>query len=97
MVKRIMVTLARAHTLPAPATVEEATPLGQKVKANVTVDAYWVKSLCQLNDEGKIVKILCEWNAVDVEPIRKVLARSIPELPLDGIYPRIIVDSEDFR
>ena len=27
------------HTLPAPATVEEATPLAKKVKANSTLDA----------------------------------------------------------
>jgi len=84
------------HTLPAPATVEEATPLGKKVKANVTIDTYWVKSLLQLNDEAKVVKVLCEWNAVDVESIRKVLA-NVPELPIDGIYLMIIVDSEDFR
>jgi hypothetical protein len=85
------------HTLPAPATVEEATPLGQKAKASVTdVDAYWVKSWGQLNEEGKIVKILCEWNAVDAEAIRKTLAK-IPELPVDGIYPMAIMDSEDFR
>ena len=84
------------HTLPAPATVEEATPLGKKAKASVTVDAYWVKSWGQLNEEGKIVRIYCEWNAVDAESIRKVLAK-VPELPVDGIYPMMIVDSEDFR
>ena len=44
----------------------------------------------------KIVKILCEWNAVDAEAVRKVLAK-IPELPVDGIYPMAIFDSEDFR
>jgi len=85
------------HTLPAPATVEkEATPIGKKVKANSTLEAYWVRSWCQLNKEGKIVKILCEWNAVDAESVRKVLAK-VPELPVDGIYPLMIVDSEDFR
>ena len=84
------------HTLPAPMTVEEAIPLCKKVKANVTVDAYWVKSWVQLNEEGKGVKIYCEQNAVDAEAIRKVLAK-IPELPVDGVYLMIIVDSEDFR
>ena len=85
------------HTLRAPASVsEEATPLGKKVKANVTVDAYWVRSWGQLNKDGKIVKILCEWNAVNMEAVRKVLSK-VPELPVDGIYPMMIVDAEDFR
>ena len=82
--------------LPSPLTIEEATPLGQKAKANSTLDAYWVKSWGQMNKEGKVVKILCEWNAVDAEAIRKVLAK-IPELPVEGIYPMAIMDREDFR
>ena len=86
------------HTeLPAPVTAEEITPLGKKVKANVTVDAYWVRSWGQLNEEGKIVKIYCEWNAVDAESVRKIMAKAVPELPVEGIYPMMIVDSEDFR
>ena len=84
------------HTLPAPATVEEAASIGKKTKANCTVDAYWVKSWAQLNEEGKIAKILCEWNAVNAEAVHKVVAK-VPEVPVDGIYPMIIVDSEDFR
>jgi len=64
------------HTLPTPATAEEATPIGKKEKANATVDAYWVKSWCQLNEEGKIVKILCEWNAVNAEAVREVVANA---------------------
>jgi len=83
--------------LPAPATLQEATPLGKKAKANSTLEAYWVGSWCQLNEEGKIVRIYCEWNAVDAESVRKVLAKAIPELPVDGIYPMMIVDSEDYR
>jgi hypothetical protein len=84
------------HPMPKPVAVEEATPLGKKAKANATLEAYWVRSWIQLNEEGKIVKMLCEWNAVDINAIRKVLAK-VPELPVEGIYPLIIVDSEDFR
>lgn len=91
-----MTKFLAVHPLPAPATVEEATPLGKKAKANATVDAYWVRSWCQLNKEGKIVKILCEWNAVNKEAVRKVIAR-VPEMPLEGIYPMIVGASEDFR
>ena len=41
-----MTKFLAVHPLPAPATVEEATPLGKKAKANATVDAYWVRSWC---------------------------------------------------
>ena len=91
-----MAKFLAVHTLPAPVTVEEAAYVGKAVKDNLTVDAYWVGSWAQLNDEGKIVKIYCEWNAVDAESIRKVTAK-VPELPVDGIYPMAIVDSENFR
>jgi hypothetical protein len=49
-----------------------------------------------LNKERKVVKILCEWNALNEESIRKELAK-VPELPVDGIYPMMKVDSEDYR
>jgi hypothetical protein len=84
------------HPMPKPATIEEATPLGKKVRANATLDAYWVRSWGQCNEQGKIVKILCEWNAVNIGAVRKVLAK-VPEMPCEGVYPLTIVDSEDFR
>jgi len=84
------------HTLPVPMTVEQVTPVGKIAKANVTLDAYWVRSWAQCDNEGKIVKIYCEWNAVDAESIHRILAKT-PELPVDGVYPMMIVDSEDFR
>jgi hypothetical protein len=84
------------HSLPTSATMEEALiPLGKKTKADSTVDAYWVRSWCPLDETGKIFRILCEWNAVNVEAIRKVLA-NVP-VPLEGVYPMLVVDSEDFR
>ena len=84
------------HPLPSPATIEEVTPIGKKAKASSTVDAYWVRSWGQLNEKGKIVKILCEWNAINIEAVRKILSK-VPNLPTEGIYPMMIVDSEDFR
>ncbi len=84
------------HPMPKPVTIEEATPLGKKAKANATLDAYWVRSWAQCNEEGKIVKILCEWNGVNIGAVRKVLAK-VPEMPCEGVYPLMIVDSEDFR
>lgn len=85
------------HTLPSLVTIEQAFSRGKKAKAtNPNVNAYWVSSWCQLNKERKVVKILCEWNAVNEESIRKELAK-VPELPVDGIYPMMKVDSEDYR
>jgi hypothetical protein len=83
------------HPLPAPVTLTEATPAGKAAKADATVDAYWVNAWSQLNEEGKIVKILCQWNATSAEEVRKVLA-NVP-IPLEGVYPMMIVDSEDYR
>jgi len=81
------------HTLPVPITPEEAMAVGNAVKSNVTVDAYWVSSWAQLNGEGKIVRIYCEWNAKSAEAIREVFSKT-PDLPVDGIYPMATVDSE---
>ena len=83
------------HRLPTPLTNEEAAHIGRAAKANATLDAYWVNAWSQLNEEGKIVKILCQWNATSAEEVRKVLA-NVP-IPLEGVYPMMIVDSEDYR
>jgi hypothetical protein len=84
------------HTLPSPATIEEATPIAKAAKANSTLDAYWVSSWLQMNEQGKATKILCEWDAKDAESVRKILAK-IPGLPVDGVYPMGKVDAEAYR
>ena len=84
------------HTLPSPTTVEEATPIAKAVKANSSLDAYWVGSWAQLNQEGKITKLFCEWDAKDVESINKVVSK-IPGLPTEGVYPMAKVDAEAYR
>jgi hypothetical protein len=83
------------HPLPAPVTTAEATPVAKAAKANSTLDAYWVNSWAQLNQEGKIVKIMCQWNAKNAEAIRQVLNK-VPA-PSEGPYPMAVVDSEDYR
>jgi hypothetical protein len=83
------------HPLPNPTSVEEASPLAKKAKSLSTVDAYWVSSWTQLNDKGKIVKILCEWNGKDLKSVKDVVAKS--GMPCEGVYPMGKVDSEDFR
>jgi len=84
------------HTLPSPATTEEATPIAKAVKANSSADAYWVSSWLQLNEQGKITKIFCQWDAKDAGSIRKIVGK-IPQLPTDGIYPMAKVDAEAYR
>jgi hypothetical protein len=84
------------HTLPSPTTTEEATPIAKAVKANSSADAYWVGSWLQLNEQGKITKLFCQWDAKDAESIRMIL-RKIPQLPTDGIYPIAKVDAEAYR
>ena len=84
------------HTLPSPATMEQAGVFAKMAKANVTLDAYWIGATIQLNEQGKTTKIFCEWDAKDAESIRKVMAK-VPGLPVDGVYPITKVDAESFR
>jgi len=84
------------HTLKSAVTIEEATPIAKAAKAKSTLDAYWVGSWCQLNNEGKITRILCEWDAKDAQSIEKIL-KAIPGLPIDGVYPLAKVEGESYR
>lgn len=84
------------HTFPSPVSVEEAAPIGKAVKAASTTDAYWIGSTAVLNEQGKVVKMFCEWDAKDAQSIRKVLDKA-PKLPTDGIWPMAKVDGETYR
>jgi hypothetical protein len=76
---------------------EMATPFAKALKANLTPDAYWIKS-SYVPDEGKLY---CEFDAMDAESIRKALdaaSKASFEIPTEGIYPiAMTVNSEDFR
>jgi hypothetical protein len=84
------------HTLPMPTTLEEAAPIAKAVKANSGADAYWVGSWLQLNEQGKVTRLFCEWDAKDTESIRMIF-RKIPQLPVDGVYPMAKVHGEAYR
>jgi len=84
------------HTMPGPVTVEQVTPLVKKLLANEGRDVYWVGAWAQTNEEGKVLKIFCEWNAKDEKAIRAVFAK-VPEFPLDSVHPMMKVDSAEFR
>jgi hypothetical protein len=83
------------HTLPEPMEADAVAPIAKKVKAYSTLDAYWVGTWVQLNDEGKVLRFICEWNAKNPEAVKKVFSK-VPELPYDGVYPMTKLDSEDF-
>ena len=85
------------HPLGKEVTAEVATPFAKALKANHTVDAYWIGSR-YAREEGKLY---CEFDAKDAESIRQVLAKAnkiAGELPTEGIYKlELMVSSEDFR
>jgi len=74
-----------------------ATPFAKALKANVTVDAYWIRS-CYVPEKGMLY---CEFDAKDAGSIRKVLDAAVKasfEVPTEGIYEiGLVVNSEDFR
>jgi hypothetical protein len=84
------------HPVGKTLTVEAATPIAKAIKANHTVDAYWVKSV-YAREEGKLY---CEWDAKDAESISKVIGKAAPGFPTEGIYKldsELMVHSESFR
>jgi hypothetical protein len=84
------------HPVPIPATIEQATPIGKAFKALNTKDAFWIMSWAIFNEEGKITKILCQWDAKDIESVKQ-LTDKVEALPTEGIYSMGIFHSEDFR
>ena len=84
------------HPVPVPSTPEEAGPIGKAFKGLSNKDAYWVNSWALFNEEGKITKILCQWDAKDIESIKK-LTNKVEAIPTEGIYPMGIFYSEDYR
>jgi hypothetical protein len=82
---------------PTPLSVEQAAPILKRATAAMTVEAYWISSFCQANTEGKAVKVWCRWDGTSLEAVRDAVAKLIPEMPVEGVYPLVILDSGDFR
>jgi len=84
------------HPVGKELTLEAATPVAKAVKANSTVDPYWVRSW-YAREEGKLY---CEWDAKDAESIRQVSAKAAPDMPIEGVYEldaEFMISSEKFR
>jgi len=73
------------HPVDPPAIMDSVGPLAKKAKAEVSTDAYWVKSWCKLNDSGEVT-----------QSVRDAITKSIPELPGE-VSPMAEIQGEDFR
>jgi hypothetical protein len=84
-------------TLTNPMSLEEGAPLMKRIASNMTAEAYWVATWCEGTADGKVVKILCRYDAASLEAVQAAVAKLAPELPVEAIYPLMIFDSGDFR
>ncbi len=84
------------HTLPQPTTPEEITPLVRELLRHEALDAYWVQAWAETNEEGKALRIFCEWNAKSEDAVKKVFEK-VPAFPVDRIRPLAKFDSDSFR
>jgi len=84
-------------TLPTPMSLEQAVPLLKRMAGSMTAEAYWIASWCQANAEGKAVKVFCRWDATSLDAVREAVAKLMPEMPVEGVYPLVALDSGDFR
>ena len=80
-----------------PMSVEEAVPLLKRASGSMTAEAYWISSFCQANAEGKAVKVYCRWDGISLEAVRNAVGKLMPEMPVEGVYPLMTLDSGDFR
>ena len=85
------------HPVDPPVGMDAVGPLAQKAKAGVTPDAYWVKSWCELNDNGEVTAVYCEWDGKDAQTVKDALTRLIPELPFSKVSTMAEIQGEDFR
>jgi len=85
------------HPVDPPVSMDAVGPLAKKAKAGVSPDAYWVKSWCELNDNGEVTAVYCEWDGKDAQTVRDALIRLIPELPFSKVSTMAEIQGEDFR
>lgn len=82
------------HPVGKQLTIEAGTPVAKAIKAGLAGDAYWIRSWYP-RQEGKLY---CEWDAKDEAAIRRVLAKTVPDFPVEAIHAiDFQLQSEDFR
>lgn len=85
------------HPVNPSVKMDDVVPLAKKAKAGVTTDAYWVKSWLQLDDQGQVSAVFCEWDGKDAQSVKDALNTLIPELPFSEVSQMTEIQSEDFR
>jgi hypothetical protein len=63
----------------------------------MTAEAYWVSSFCQADAEGNAIRAYCRWDGKSLESVRNAVDKLIPEMPVEGVYPLVTLDSGDFK
>ena len=82
---------------PTPLSLEQAVPLLKRATGAMTAEAYWISSFCQANADGKAVQVWCRWDGVSLKAVQDAVAKLLPEMPVEGVYPLMTLDSGDFR
>ena len=83
------------HPVGKELTLEAVAPIAKAIKANLTADAYWIRST-YVREEGRLY---CEWDAKDAGSIQKVVDKAAPGFPTEiyQLEDEFIVNSESFR
>ncbi len=81
---------------PVPFPSKGFEAVAKRCKAGNRPDAYWVSSWLQLNDNGEIKTVCCEWDGKDAEAVEQAL-KSMPELPAKSISPMAEIHGESYR
>jgi len=83
------------HPVGKELTLEIAAPMAKAIKANLTADAYWIRST-YVRGEGRLY---CEWDAKDAQSIQKIVDKAAPGFPTEiyKLEKEFMVQSEDFR
>ncbi len=86
------------HPLAEPTPPQEAGPIAKHVKSLCNKDCYWVSSWVQLDETGNAVKTFCEWDAKDMQTVSAMMKElEKAGLPLEGVYPMMKMEPEDYR
>jgi hypothetical protein len=88
------------HPFPAPMELAQVEPVAKLAKRLSGADAYWIGSWVQMDAQGKVNRIICEWDARDaaaIDGVAKKILQEIPGVPMEGPYPMIKVDGEAYR
>ena len=85
------------HPLKNPITEDQIKEAASACRAENGNDAYWIDSWTQLNDNGEITVIYCQYDAKDADAVAALLKKGAPDLPVQGIYPMGKLDSENYR